>query len=58
MFWIANTGFVHATHTGALTATVCAVQPSLVTVNVTAPVKFVKPFTLDDVTVVPANEVV
>ena len=57
MFCTVNTGFVHATHAGALTTTVCAVQPGLVTVNVTVPVKFEKLFALE-VTVVPLTDVV
>ena len=57
MFCTLNTGFVHTTHTGAVTVTVCGVQPGLVTVNVTAPVKFAKLLALD-VTVVPVTEVV
>ena len=55
MFWTVNTGFGHATHTGADTTTVCAVHPGFVTVKVTVPVKFEKLFALE-VTVVPVIE--
>jgi hypothetical protein len=57
MFCTVNTGFEHATHTGADTTTLCGLHPGFVTVKVTVPVKLAKLFALE-VTVVPAIEVV
>ncbi len=56
MFCSVNTGFEHTAHTGAVTTTVCGLQPGLVTVKVTAPVTLVKLVALE-LTVVPAIEV-
>jgi hypothetical protein len=57
MFCSVNTGFEHTPHIGAFTTTFCGVQPGLVTVKVTAPVKLAKLFALE-LTVVPATELV
>jgi hypothetical protein len=56
MFCSVNTGFGHTPHIGAVTTTVCGLQPGLVTVKVTAPVTLVKLVALE-LTVVPAIEV-
>ena len=56
MFCSVNTGFEHTPHTGAATTTFCGLQPGLVTVKVTVPVKLVKLVALE-LTVVPVIEV-
>jgi len=57
MFCTVSTGFEQITQTGGFTTTLCGLQPGLVTVKVTAPVKFAKLFILE-VTVVPFTDVV
>ena len=59
MFCILSTGLAHTatTHPGALTTTLCGLQPGFVTVKVTAPVKLAKLFALE-LTEVPLIEVV
>jgi len=57
MFCKVSTGFEQITHTGGFTTRLCGLHPGLVTVKVTAPVKFAKLFELE-VTVVPLTDVV